>query len=116
MELGEANTVTTTTSLPLHPSWPLQVISHCRTSHVNFKLLLLQAEYKHKIQSKQFEVLNALIHYSAVSESGGGLLVPGWAVVLVALAVALNVGVVVWLVARRGDRRGQHLKIATADH
>ena len=44
------------------------------------------------------------------------LLVPGWAVVLVALAVALNVGAVVWLVARRGDRRGQHLKIATADH
>jgi len=53
---------------------------------------------------------------AAGSESGGGLLVPGWAVVLVSLCVALNVGAVVWLLARRGDRRGHHhLKIATAD-
>ena len=72
-------------------------------------------QYKHKIQSEHFEV-PAIIQYSVGSESGGGLLVPGWAVVLVSLCVALNVGAVVWLLARRGDRRGHHLKIATADH
>ena len=103
MELGAANTPTTTTSLSPHPSWRLQV-----TSHHPFL-------FKHKIQSKHFEV-TAIIQYSVGSESVGGLLVPGWAVVLVSLAVALNVGAVVWLLARRGDRRGHHLKIATADH
>ena len=41
--------------------------------------------------------------------------VPGWAVVLISLAVALNVGVLVFLVTRRRGR-GEHLKVATEEH
>ena len=39
--------------------------------------------------------------------------VPGWAVVLISLAVALNVGVLVFLVSRR---RPEHLKVSTEEH
>ena len=41
-------------------------------------------------------------------------LVPGWAVLLISLAVALNVGLVVWLVMRRS--RGTHSKLPTEEH
>ena len=42
-------------------------------------------------------------------------LVPGWAVVLISLAVGLNVGLVVWLVMKRGSR-GEHMKLPTEEH
>ena len=41
--------------------------------------------------------------------------VPGWAVVLISLAVALNVGVLVFLVSRRRGRP-EHLKVSTEEH
>ena len=44
-------------------------------------------------------------------------LVPGWAVVLISLAVALNVGLVVWLLVRRSTTRyDQHSKLPTEEH
>ena len=41
--------------------------------------------------------------------------VPGWAVVLISLAVALNVGVLVFLVSRRRGRP-EHIKVSTEEH
>lgn len=44
-------------------------------------------------------------------------LVPGWAVVLISLAVALNVGLAVWLVSRRRPGKYQdHSELPTRDH
>ena len=52
-----------------------------------------------------------------VSDDTGDLVagVPGWAVVLISLAVALNVGVLVFLVTRRRGR-GEHHKVSTEEH
>ena len=41
--------------------------------------------------------------------------VPGWAVVLISLAVALNVGVLVFLLSRRRGRT-EHLKVPTQEN
>ena len=44
-------------------------------------------------------------------------LVPGWAVVLISLAVALNVGLAVWLVMRRRSQKyQQHAVLPTEEH
>ena len=44
-------------------------------------------------------------------------LVPGWAVVLISLAVALNVGLAVWAVMRRREESyHQHSKLPTEEH
>ena len=94
-----------------HHHQPVPAPKLAAAGHLTLSCLPMLQD-KHKIQSKQVQ---AIMQYSVGSESAG-LLVPGWAVVLVSLCVALNVGAVVWLLARRGDRRGHHLKIATADH
>ena len=44
-------------------------------------------------------------------------LVPGWAVLLISLAVALNVGLAVWLVSRRrSGKYQQHTELPTEEH
>ena len=59
---------------------------------------------------------------SSISDREGGErrtsgLVPGWAVVLISLAVAFNVAVLVWLVSRRQrqSRYPDHIKVPTEE-
>ena len=52
----------------------------------------------------------------AREESWEAGLVPGWAVVLISLAVALNVGLAVWLVMRRrSDKYREHNILPTEE-
>ena len=81
------------------------------------KIQLSGAELTKKKEKEEGEVVvlgPRMVQESQVAWEAG--LVPGWAVVLISLAVGLNVGLAVWLVRRRRDQKYRgHSELPTVE-
>ena len=81
------------------------------------KVQLSGAEVTKKKKKEEGEVVvlgPRMVQESQVAWEAG--LVPGWAVVLISLAVGLNVGLAVWLVRRRRDQKYRgHSELPTVE-